>query len=361
MTKYDQILRNGDGFVYYYKSVDSTTTKLPSGKTDFRAQNPLRWSEAKNTFAKPALNPASGTNVWPPNCSSALSAVDSRWISNAEQQALAKFRGKLKKGGASLGITIATYSQSRGMILDALGRVSSSIAGLEKSLLTKRGRRKYRNKLREKSVKGVETRASDVLAVKFGWGPLVEDIHAASRTLVQDATAGGEFIVGRAKVSYSAVRGSGLDVSKVNATVKSTVSSHVEVQNPNLWLASRAGVLNPAQIALDYIPWSWVVGMFVNLNAFIGQTTDYAGLKFSKQAVTNTQFVYEEGQYRVYGGGIVQWRHIGRVKNRDVGSLPTVALQFRIPDLDMALAITASALVLQKVKKLDRLVTKILS
>lgn len=56
-------------------------------------------------------------------------------------------------------------------------------------------------------------------------------------------------------------------------------SLEVSVDNPNLWLANRLGLVNPAQWILEGIPFSFVVDWFSNLSNVVMSLTDFVGLQ----------------------------------------------------------------------------------
>lgn len=62
-------------------------------------------------------------------------------------------------------------------------------------------------------------------------------------------------------------------------------SCWVGVDNPNLWLANRLGLVNPATWLVEGIPMSFVVDWFSNLSAVVSSFTDFVGLKVEKPCV----------------------------------------------------------------------------
>lgn len=55
-------------------------------------------------------------------------------------------------------------------------------------------------------------------------------------------------------------------------------SCEVSVENPNLWLANKMGLVNPVQWINEAIPFSFVVDWFSNLSDVIMSSTDFVGL-----------------------------------------------------------------------------------
>lgn len=63
-------------------------------------------------------------------------------------------------------------------------------------------------------------------------------------------------------------------------------SAFVQVNNPNLWLANRLGLVNPIAWINEAIPFSFVVDWFSNLSDVIGASTDFVGLTVSRPTIT---------------------------------------------------------------------------
>lgn len=60
----------------------------------------------------------------------------------------------------------------------------------------------------------------------------------------------------------------------------------VRVTNPNLLLASRLGLTNPASIAWELVPFSFVVDWFGTVGEFLASWTDFDGLEFIQPMTT---------------------------------------------------------------------------
>lgn len=293
----------------------------------------------------------------------------------AQNSALAKLRGKLYNGGASLGVTAASYRQSRDMIVSKVGSATRQIAALEhraraigydragSGLPAWKRRKVLYSKRRVKREK--KSIASAYLEVIFGWQPLLADIHASMHSVVQKAIP--SFGVGsRSTVeftySHALYHPTGAPRSVVNASgnVRVSINTLVSVSNPNLWLASRMGIINPAVVAWDLVPWSFVINMFANVNQLLNQYTDYAGLSFGNLSTTTTTSMSGScdaaNTYPVshpfFGGGISTAQQ--NFKSRGVGSMPAPSLVCRVPDLNPELAATAVSLLVQRSKTLAK-------
>ncbi|DAD51988.1 maturation protein [ssRNA phage Gephyllon.4_13] len=134
---------------------------------------------------------------------------------------------------------------------------------------------------------------NNFLKFHFGWEPLVKDIGAAINTL-QDPIP-PKRVTGSGRCSAYGRKTNDINGSFItwrDTTVAKT-GCEVKVTNPNLHLAQQLGFVNPFAVAWELVPFSFVVDWFVNVGAFLGQMTDFAGL--SIEGAYNTVFVLCKG------------------------------------------------------------------
>lgn len=286
--------------------------------------------------------------------------VEADWI-GFEQIALAKFIGKLRKGSASMGVTLASWRQSRDMIVDRLTKVRNVLSKAEKKLSKDRKRRK------ELSMQGYrEARASDVLEVEFGWRPLFEDLKACLTTVCQDGippswvTGVHKFVHTRSWSQGTFYRMSARESGRV------TVAANVEVSNPNLWLLNRMGLINPLTVIWDLVPWSFVVNMFLNVNAMINAVTQYVGLTIKNKSVTRSSSTIATRRLQLNDpqaalGEYLDEEYYYRFRTRTVGSLPTQRWSVKVPQFNWELALIAGSLLVQQASRITKLIFKTLS
>lgn len=264
-------------------------------------------------------------------------------IPELEAQSYAKFRGKLYKGSAALGVTFASYKQTREMVVSRYAQLTER-ADL---VLAKFIRRPPTRK----SIAGFH------LEVIFGWVPLLADIIAGATTLCQQADR-------LAWVRASARSDSRFTRSKQGGYIRQDISVHsrvtrasqVRIANYNLWLAERAGLLNPAAVAWDLVPWSFVVNMFVNTGQLVNSITDFAGLDFPNSSTT-TACVYtcaevgiQTTKPPVYLGTS---EFSGKYKYTSRGATTRPPLVVKMPGVNWELAAMAASLFTQKFSKLN--------
>lgn len=291
----------------------------------------------------PLVVPYSATLTnWMPISTSQYNATYARWL------------GKVRGGSASMGVTLASWGQSRSMIIDRFSKLTRFVRHRERVVRQK----PWLNRRRQL--------ASDFLEGEFGWLPLVSDIHAALTTVCANAIP-PQWVRASARFSDSWVDEVYYSGKIANRRVftgnsRCTIGCKAEIDNPNLWLANRLGVINPVTVAWDLVPWSFVVNMFLNVNQVVGAITDTVGLTLTQSNVTRSSNVLVEDAAFVqsdFTSGGIEYRKgmvstssvVIKSRNRTLG-IPMPSLSLRVPGVDWELAAIASALFYQRVSRL---------
>lgn len=270
----------------------------------------------------------------------------------AHAQAYGRLRGKLYKGNAALGVTAASIQQSRDMIAQRSNLITSAAEELE-SLSS---RKKFTKRM-----------ANNHLEVIFGWQPLLQDIYNSAMKVVQLADQ-YEFVRASGVVQFNDLYKGRNDrqqkaQSRYSGSYRVSMGGQVKVTSPNLWLAERAGLLNPLAVAWDLVPWSHIVNMFTNVGSLVNQISDFSGLTFS-ESFTARRLDLTTVHHTVYPSRPNQAYELYTVKNVDkdrrVGfSGPPVKLSFRTPELTWSTAAMAASLMVQKAVPMVRLAGKL--
>lgn len=270
---------------------------------------------------------------------------------NTYNAAYARFRGKVYEGSASLGVTMASAKQSADMIRTRYNQLTSKAAAAEALISI------FGNLSRKEKIK----RASGLhLEIIFGWTPLLEDVYAATNTLIQKGVPPVHVSASHSSLiaKKESVRDSGGWLSyqlEDQGVLKVKIGAQIVIDNPNLWLAERAGLLNPATVAWDLVPWSFVVNMFMNTGQLVQSLTDFSGLSVTN-SYTSTTLKATRGistSYRPpprYDGPHVPGGSSNQVVNscfRRPG-IPLPEFQFKVPPLNLGTVGMAAALFGQK-------------
>lgn len=166
--------------------------------------------------------------------------------------------------------------------------------------------------------KGVSTKksfASNWLEYYFGWVPLIGDIHSAVDILqsplkdqfvsaVKTAKSGTYYDL---QQPYEMSRPTAFNdwsyirfYERVSYPLALVRQGHqVAVSNPNLFLANQLGLVNPATVIWELIPFSFVVDWFINVEQFLSSGTDFIGLTCNNAYHTKKLTVIYEYQLEV--------------------------------------------------------------
>lgn len=122
------------------------------------------------------------------------------------------------------------------------------------------------------------------LAYHFGWEPLVKDIHAAVEVVSKPfepktIEVKGKKVLCRHYRSWNRTYTSGY--CEVSGQVRCKVGATVKVDSQYAYVAGRWGIVNPAVIAWELIPFSFVVDWFSNVGDYLNQATDLLGIEIT--------------------------------------------------------------------------------
>lgn len=207
----------------------------------------------------------------------------------AKNKAYSRLVDEVNGERSQLGTFFAEWRESFGMVANraiGLRRAYSSLRRgdfrrflRELSVSPKRKHRgKVRNSLNEVSGLWLE--------YWFGWAPSVADIYGSLQQLSEPLPSGIRY-QGSAKDSrvsgFRKDEGSwGINVNECHNTFRVRVGGRFSLVNPNLYLASQMGLINPAAIAWEVVPFSFMVDWVVDVSSFIESFTDFAGLEVSQ-------------------------------------------------------------------------------
>lgn len=272
-------------------------------------------------------------------------------MQSLQNRAYAKLMGKVKSDTASLGMTLGSWRQSWAMVDKRLDTLYS----MTKDAAFEARRRNRRGGLLKK-----ESAADVFLENQFGWVPLLQDIYASAKILCYGEDPPG-WVKGSATDLVVLPDTSPDAYSKLygrTGALRYTLAASVAVSNPNLWILNKLGLVNPAQILWDRIPWSFVVGFFANVNQVLNSFTDTVGLSITDVNETRswnlTDSNWMSNTYPVSHPFYAEAQASAnqRFKTRGLlGALPRPKLEVHLPRVDMSKALIASSLVYQQISK----------
>lgn len=267
---------------------------------------------------------------------------------DALNKALVRFNAK-RGERASLGVTLAETSKTTQMIERRARQCLSVVNSLRKMRLGDAARQlgispgTVRKKAREMS--------SLQLEISFGWMPFIGDMYKAVEVLSAPIPWG--LTRGAATLSGDYIFTEGIyGASTHKVKVRAYVAAVLEVERPDLDLASRLGLTNPLGIVYELIPWSFVANWVFNFEEYLAQFEDFPGVR-----VVNPHYgVLIEDDFTMWLKSFTfphELNHagagFGRSFRRTVGSLPTQSLGLR-PSIGLGFsrALNAISLLVQK-------------
>lgn len=230
---------------------------------------------------------------FPPNARSTISC--SPYRSGLTADSINRAYGKLVEdiGDASLwAVNVAEYKQAIKLIGDDAFKLIRFVRALHRFDFPEAAR-----VLKTFIPKGLKPKAKEFgnnfLKFHFGWEPLVKDIGAAISTL--QSPINSKQVTGKSgkvnRIEDTGKIGSPWSRQVDVITTYTRMSCTVTVTNPNLYLASQLGFVNPLAVAWELVPFSFVVDWFVNVGQFLGSMTDFAGLSISSGYTTHYQVI----------------------------------------------------------------------
>lgn len=196
---------------------------------------------------------------------------------------LNKARHKISGANQDLGESLVELDQTIKMIrknLDRIDKIGSALKNGEWSKLDSLIKGKTPDSV--KNMKPSKRLSSGYLEISFGWMPLLSSVHTA-------VNAYGKGILTRGS-KVSAVSGNKrLDLSKGNLDTSAVGRASIsgKVKNPNVATLNSLGLVNPALMAWQRVPYSFVVDWFVPIGPILGSLTAEAGLEGILQSYTD--------------------------------------------------------------------------
>jgi hypothetical protein len=161
------------------------------------------------------------------------------------------------------------------------------------------------------------------LEYSFGWSPLLSDIWSGFWALCSPINSG---FPARGSSSFSTKLQSGtLPVIKKSRSHRIKMGAVINVTNPNLVMLERLGLLNPASIAWELVPWSFVADWLFDISSMLDSWSAFAGLSLTLGYTTdaqNTLISYESP----YGSASGTKLSIVRVTGVPSNPLPNLAV-----------------------------------
>lgn len=282
-------------------------------------------------------------------------------MNRAMNKAYADFVDKFQDGSAQLGSSIAEGREAFEMI----GKRGRSLYNAYRQLrqgnfkgtlsaLSVQPKKKHRNLARNST-----SEASALwLEYHFGWSPMLGDIYDAAGVLLNPALQPPASLTGFGKVMYP-YRTAGSNSSSdsysrkmsFEGMAKATTGGKVVITSLNSVERQRLGMANPAAVAWEVVPFSFVVDWMFSVGNVVGAWTDLIGTRIESGFQTRVFKGTITGSYGAINRFDVPstYRWTGAEAERRVGLAGPVLTRPRLINVasSQARAVTSASLLRQ--------------
>lgn len=215
-----------------------------------------------------------------------LDSIVDPWDDNDELALIGKLRERIAGTDFNLGIALGESKMAVKLIADSATKIYKAIRQVKRGNLhgaaqTLTGRKDSYSKHLDHTKRygkvdhsGLEKTVSQRwLELQYGWKPLVDDVYGAavfldhqfSRPRVYTVTvrrnAGGKMFMPQGYLSFP--------FSAVKLPVQFQSSTQIKARLTDVSNAGLAGLQNPAAVAWELVPWSFVVDWFIPIGSFL--------------------------------------------------------------------------------------------
>jgi hypothetical protein len=253
-------------------------------------------------------------------------------------QAYARFRDEAVGESSQLGTFFAEWRESLGMVTNrTLGLIDAArklrkgnFPGFVKALSVS-PKKKHRNK----TYAAANEFSGLWLEYHFGWSPSVADIYAAVD--VMQSAWPAERARGSAKMSFSREDGAATGYLRTQkGTYQHVMGAELKMNNPNLFLANQLGLLNPAAVAWELIPFSFVADWFFDVGSFLESFSDFAGVDVIRPwSLTVMRFVDVDASDTLHFTN-QQWLGGQPSTTRGIAMLRRIGIPRPVPNLNIS-------------------------
>lgn len=238
----------------------------------------------------------------------------------ALSKAYDRFKAEARGQDAQLGVMLTEMSQSSSMLGKRLSQVANFglklyrrdfqgaviALGVQPSFKEQRKAKSLPPRTKKAAAREF---ANGWLEYHFGWEPLVKDIYSAIEVLQEQPEA--HWASGSASSWFDhkldqvtpGYNGSSSEIHEREwGVLRYKMGAKISVSNKNLYLANKLGLVNPAVIVYENIPFSFIADWFFNVEQFLSQGTDFLGLSQS-MAFTTRSWISQVQKTQAYNPG----------------------------------------------------------
>lgn len=274
---------NANGGREWYLRTESQRSPRIGGKLQLR-QNPYYKIEAVTLY-----HDGYGTGDVPNQ--GAMPALQDRALGESDvykkvYSALeSEARGRAK---AAIAVDLAEGRQALDMIASTVGTLYKGARYIRRGNFIEAART-----FRIRKPRGLSNRTEDFLnnwlAFRYGWIPMLSSIHDTWDALaIKSAPLSHRFRISR----YGSQQSLGFDLRE-----RVTARGFMRVTSPSRARLGAVGLANPAQIAWELLPGSFVLDWFLPIGDYLDTFDDFIGVEFHDFSITWTSYCEHEFYY----------------------------------------------------------------
>lgn len=202
--------------------------------------------------------------------------------------------------------------------------------------------------------------ASLFLEYRFGWAPLIKDIYDAVDYLQHSYTDGWKSVTAFSSARQSGVAGTkgyGTYYYETDYSLGISQSAQYRISDPNRFRANTLGLINPASVIWENVPFSFVVDWFLPVSDFLNSYSDFVGIEFRNPSYSRRIKVYRIDCSTRYGAVVpekfaIVTRSEGLRLTRYVGLIQPTIYPKVFKGISVVRGATAIALLVNSLKTL---------
>lgn len=269
-------------------------------------------------------------------------------MQEVHNKAYERFLDKVRTS-VGAGQNLVEYRQTLALVRSTIDALKQPIVTFGKQVraLGRSGKRKDLTRV------GLKNLGAAWLTFHFGIEPLIKDLYAGLERLDQQHQGITKHYACSASQTweYESVN-TGWYTDSVKEQYRGVVrfQADVECVNPTLASLNDFGLLNPATLAWEIVPFSFVVDWFIPVGSYLNSFTDLVGYKVTNPSTTWYLTYIGDRTYRQPGENIlstVSGYHLRRWQEPFRFRMPPFVLP---PGLSMSRGATAISLLLQALK-----------
>jgi len=257
-----------------------TSTSLPglgSTRRTWYRQRPVTSAPLPYNFSRTMrVSGNTDANSW---ATSAYDPSSPDWVATTNR-CYQKLVGQIGAGTSAWAANLATWKQSHGMIVARATQLLGAARALRRGQFIGAASMLGIRKPKKKHVKDL---AGQWLELSYGWIPLIQDIHNSVDIMQQPLPSPllRAHASGKSGPWVLNAKDTGWWDFRVKAGAR-LVGIH-----PGTLLANQLGLVNPATVAWEVVPFSFVIDWFIPVGTFLQSFTDFVGVELDQKFTTH--------------------------------------------------------------------------